>query len=42
VADYIEFGLDKVGDGITFPFRKIVDTSTLASKTKDKKAKRRN
>ncbi len=42
VADYIEFGLDKMGDGIAFPFKKIVDVSTTASKTRDKKAKRRS
>jgi hypothetical protein len=42
VADYIEFGLDKMGDGIAFPFKKIDDVSTAASKTRDKKAKRRS
>jgi hypothetical protein len=42
VADYIEFGLDKMGDGIAFPFKKIVDASTTISKARDKKAKKRN
>ena len=42
VADYIEFGLDKMGDGMAFPFKKIVDSSTTASKNKDKKSKRQN
>jgi hypothetical protein len=42
VADYIEFGLDRMGDGIAFPFKKMMDASTTASKTGDKKAKRRN
>jgi hypothetical protein len=42
VADYIEFGLDKMGDGIAFPFKRLVDNSTTVSETKDKKAKRRN
>jgi hypothetical protein len=40
LADYIELGLDKMGDGMTFPFKKIADASTSASK--DKKAKKRN
>lgn len=42
VADYIEFGLDKMGDGLAFPFKKIVDASNTASKTRDKKAQRRS
>jgi hypothetical protein len=42
VADYIEFGLDKIGDGMAFPFKKMVDASTIASRTRDKKAKRQN
>jgi len=42
VADYIELGLDKMGDGIALPFKKMVDASTTASKTENKKAKRRN
>jgi hypothetical protein len=42
VADYIEFGLDKLGDGIIFPFKKIADASTSVSRGRDKKAKNRS
>jgi hypothetical protein len=42
VADYIEFGLDKMGDGMAFPFKKMIDSSTTASKNKYKEAKRQN
>jgi hypothetical protein len=31
-----------VGDGIVFPFKKMVDASTTAFKTEDKKAKGRD
>jgi hypothetical protein len=42
VADYIELGLDKMGDGMTIPFKKIADASTTSSKTRDKKAKKQS
>jgi hypothetical protein len=39
VADYIESGLDKMGDGIIFPFKKLADASTVF-KTEDRKTKK--
>ncbi|HIE17186.1 MAG TPA: HEAT repeat domain-containing protein [Dehalococcoidia bacterium] len=42
IADYIEFGLDKVGDGLIFPIRKIVDVSTIVFKTRKRRAKKQH
>jgi hypothetical protein len=39
-GEYIEFGLNRVGDGIIFPLKKIADISAGAFKAKDKKAKK--
>lgn len=38
VADCIELGLDKVGDGLTFPIKKIVNVSTVIFKSGRRKA----
>lgn len=40
VADYIEFGLDKIGDGMILPIRKLVDVSAAICKVRNWKAKR--
>jgi len=42
VADCIEFGLDKIGDGIIFPAEKTVNACTAIFKNVNWRAKRRN
>lgn len=39
VADYIESGLDKIGDGIIYPFKKLADASAVF-KAEDRKTKK--
>ena len=41
-ADCIEFGLDKMGDGITLPTKKIIDACSVMFKKANRRAKRRN
>jgi len=42
VADCIEFGLDKMGDGMIFPMEKTVNALTAISKTVNRKSKKRH
>jgi len=41
-ADCIEFGLDKMGDGIIFPAEKIIDACSVMFKKANRRAKKRN
>ena len=41
-ADCIEFGLDKMGDGIIFPAEKIIDACSVMFKKVNRRAKRRH
>ena len=41
-ADYIEFGLDKMGDGITLPTEKIIAACSVMFKKVSRRAKKRN
>ncbi|HEX75761.1 MAG TPA: hypothetical protein G4O12_04170 [Dehalococcoidia bacterium] len=42
IADCIEFGLDKMGDGMIFPMEKTVNAFTAMSKTVNRKSKKRH
>lgn len=41
-ADCIEFGLDKIGDGIIYPAKKMVNLSTAISNAMGRKGKERH